>query len=103
VNAREKPLALYVFSEDSGAIEQVVGRTSSGGVCVNDVVMHMVGPTLPFGGVGASGMGSYHGQSNFTTFTHAKSVPRKSTLFDISVRYAPYKEWKLKMIRRLMG
>jgi aldehyde dehydrogenase (NAD+) len=103
VNAREKPLALYVFSEDSGAIEQVVGRTSSGGVCVNDVVMHMVGPTLPFGGVGASGMGSYHGQSNFTTFTHAKSVLRKSTLFDISVRYAPYKEWKLKMIRRLMG
>jgi aldehyde dehydrogenase (NAD+) len=97
---RPKPLALYIFSEDSRAIEKVLNRTSSGGVSINDVIMHMAGATLPFGGVGASGMGNYHGKSSFTTFTHEKGVYQKSTLFDIRLRYAPYTAGKLRLMKR---
>jgi aldehyde dehydrogenase (NAD+) len=102
VNNRPKPLALYVFAHDSDTIERVLTETSSGGVSVNDVIMHMASPNLPFGGVGASGMGHYHGESSFKTFTHAKSVLKKSTLIDIPLRYAPYGDSKIKWIKRLM-
>ena len=101
VNGRPKPLALYLFTRDAAARERVLDETSSGGVCINDVVMHMPSPYLPFGGVGASGMGNYHGRRSFDTFTHAKGVMKKSTWPDIPVRYAPYTASKLKWIQRL--
>jgi aldehyde dehydrogenase (NAD+) len=102
INARPKPLALYLFSKSSRVREQVLEETSSGGVCVNDVVMHMPSPSLPFGGVGASGMGHYHGKRSFETFTHAKGVMTKATWLDVPIRYAPYTESKRKWVQRLM-
>jgi aldehyde dehydrogenase (NAD+) len=101
VNARPKPLALYLFSSSRERQALVLARTSSGGVCVNDVVMHMPVPELPFGGVGASGMGHYHGEYSFKAFTHAKGVLRKSTWIDIPIRYAPYSLRNLKILRWL--
>lgn len=101
VRSRPKPLALYLFTQDDKKIDEVLCNTSSGGVSINDVIMHMASPTLPFGGVGASGMGNYHGAFSFKTFTHAKSVLKKSTFMDIPLRYAPYTESKLKWMKRL--
>jgi len=91
VNAHPKPLALYVFSNNSSKVEQVLKQTSSGGAAVNDTLVHIANPELPFGGVGASGMGAYHGKGSFETFSHYKSVLEKSNLFDVPVRYPPYK------------
>ncbi|MBC7387445.1 MAG: aldehyde dehydrogenase family protein [Cryobacterium sp.] len=102
VNERPKPLALYVFGHDLGNIDRVLEETSSGGVSVNDVIMHMASPNLPFGGVGASGMGNYHGEYSFRAFTHEKSVLKKSTLIDVPLRYAPYTDSKIKWIKRLI-
>ncbi|XP_066835856.1 aldehyde dehydrogenase family 3 member A2-like isoform X3 [Anser cygnoides] len=73
INSREKPLALYVFSNDKKVIKRVISETSSGGVTVNDVIMHFFLPTLPFGGVGNSGMGTYHGKHSFETFSHLRA------------------------------
>lgn len=101
VNARPKPLALYVFAESSAASDRVLERTSSGGACVNDTITHLAVPELPFGGVGPSGMGAYHGKTGFDTFTHEKAILSKGTLIDPSIRYPPYTETKAKWIRRL--
>ncbi len=90
INDRPKPLALYVFSNNQKNINKILKETSSGGVCVNDTLMHIANPHLPFGGVGESGMGAYHGHASFTTFTHQKSVLHKSFLFDMPIRYNPY-------------
>ena len=82
VTARDKPLALYVFAEDEPVATEVIDRTTSGGVCVNATLFHIAVPGLPFGGVGESGMGAYHGRATFDTFTHRKSVltrPTRST------------------------
>ena len=97
-----KPLALYLFGGTSAQQDQVLSSTSSGGVCINDVIMQAGVPNLPFGGVGASGMGSYHGQSGFDTFSHQKSVLRRPFRFDFKLRYPPYK-LDLKVLRRLAG
>jgi aldehyde dehydrogenase (NAD+) len=102
INARPKPLALYLFSKSDAIRARVLEETSSGGVCINDVVMHMPSLSLPFGGVGASGMGHYHGKRSFETFTHQKGVMTKTTWPDIRIRYAPYTESKRKWIQRLM-
>ena len=102
INARPKPLALYIFSQDKRLQQRVLQRTSSGGVCVNDVVVHVAVPELPFGGVGASGTGAYHGRASFETFSHRKSVLRKSMRVDLPVRYPPYSVSKLKWIKRLL-
>jgi aldehyde dehydrogenase (NAD+) len=102
VNRRPKPLALYVFSRDKQAIATVLARTSSGGVCVNDTVAHLSVADLPFGGVGESGMGAYHGRSSFETFCHRKSVLDRSTIVDPKVRYPPYNEGKLKIAKWLV-
>lgn len=102
VNGRPRPLALYVFAGESGVADRVLERTSSGGACVNDVVAHLGIPELPFGGVGASGMGAYHGRAGFETFTHRRSVLHKSTMLDVKLRYPPYDESKFKWIRRLL-
>jgi len=101
VNGRPKPLSLYLFSGSSASRERVLTETSAGGVAVNDVVMHMPVPELPFGGVGASGMGHYHGEFSFKAFTHAKGVLRKPTWIDVPLRYAPYTLRNLRVLRWL--
>ncbi len=102
VNARPKPLALYVFSNNKGVQDRVLTRTSSGGATVNHCWMHLANPNLPFGGVGESGMGAYHGKASFDVFTHRKSVLRKSTYFDVSLTYPPFTDDKKKWLRRLL-
>jgi aldehyde dehydrogenase (NAD+) len=99
IRKRPKPLAAYYFSKNSGNIEKFLTTTSSGGVSVNDTVMHLCSAKLPFGGVGASGMGSYHGKASFQTFSHAKSVLIKNKYFDFPLRYLPYKNWKQKIFK----
>ncbi len=102
IRKRPKPLALYLFSRSATARSQLLAGTSSGGVCLNDVVLQVGVPELPFGGVGASGMGSYHGQAGFDTFSHQRSVLRRGFRFDLPFRYPPYGE-RLAQIKRLMG
>ena len=92
VNKREKPLALYYFGKDD---QKILRHTSSGGACVNDVIMHIVNYKLPFGGVGNSGMGAYHGKDSFLTFSHRRSVIKTPTWVDMPFRYMPYKLFKL--------
>jgi aldehyde dehydrogenase (NAD+) len=91
INANDKPLALYIFSSKSKNIENVVNKTSSGGICVNDVVLQFTNPNLPFGGVGTSGMGSAHGFYGFKAFSHERSIMRQSGLLDLNHGiYPPY-------------
>ncbi len=100
VNARPKPLSLYLFSRDTRKQEQVRLETSSGGYCINDAVVQVASHLLPFGGVGDSGMGSYHGKAGFDTFSHTKSVVKNTLLFDIPLRYVPYR-FKLRLVKWL--
>ena len=102
INQQPKPLALYLFSTDTRKQDTLLHSTSSGGVCLNDTVMHIAVNDLPFGGVGDSGMGAYHGKASFDTFSHFKSVLRKQFWFDLDWRYAPYTPEKLKQIRRIV-
>ncbi len=90
VNQRPRPLALYFFSEDRRRQRLVLAQTSSGGACLNDAVLQFAHPLLPFGGVGYSGIGAYHGRASFETFSHRRSVLRKSALPDLGMRYPPY-------------
>lgn len=87
---KPKPLALYIFSHDEKHIDRTVRELSYGGGCINDVVIHLASNRLPFGGVGSSGMGSYHGKSGFNAFTHYKSIVDKKTWIDLPMRYQPY-------------
>ncbi len=91
VNIHPKPLALYYFSNNKEKQGRVIREISFGGGCINDTIVHLATPYLPFGGVGNSGMGNYHGKASFDTFSHKKSVLKKSNLIDISLRYPPYK------------
>ena len=102
VNDREKPLALYAFSNDDDTLKHVVANTSAGGVTLNHAVLHLAVPDLPFGGVGESGTGSYHGKSGFDTFSHFKSVLGKPTRPDPALMYPPYTATKQKIIRKFM-
>lgn len=102
INSRPKPLALYLFSTNEQIQNHVLQSTSSGGVCLNDTVMQVGVLGLPFGGVGESGMGSYHGKASFDVFSHQKSVLKRSLWFDLGWRYAPYKPEKLKQIKRIV-
>jgi aldehyde dehydrogenase (NAD+) len=101
INERDKPLALYVFAEDPAVIDGVVARTSSGAVGANVTLLHAAVPGLPFGGVGASGMGAYHGKAGFDTFSHRKPVLSRPTRFDPSVAYPPYSGLKQRLLRKL--
>ena len=101
VNKRDKPLALYYFSEDKNNIEKVIRETSSGGVTINDTILHVGTANLPFGGVGTSGMGSYHGKKSFDTFTHEKSIVKRGTYIEFSFRFAPFKD-KINLLRKVM-
>jgi aldehyde dehydrogenase (NAD+) len=96
-----KPLACYIFTEDKHIANKLISEISYGGGCINDVVIQFANHHMPFGGVGNSGMGSYHGKFSFDTFSHKKSVVKNKTYIDIPVRYAPYDEKKLKILKRL--
>lgn len=96
-----KPLSLYIFSENKDVQQEVLNNVSFGGGCVNDTVYHFASPYLPFGGVGSSGMGAYHGKGNFDSFSHQKSVLKQTTLFDIPFRYPNVKDG-LKKIKMFM-
>lgn len=99
VNGREKPLAMYFFSSSKEKQKKILTRTSSGGGCINDTIVHLTNARMPFGGVGYSGMGSYHGKFSFNAFIHHRSIISKSTLLDMPLRYAPYKNklWLAKL------
>jgi acyl-CoA reductase-like NAD-dependent aldehyde dehydrogenase len=90
VNNRDKPLALYVYTRNNKISDRVLTECSSGGACINDSVVHIGNPNLPFGGVGASGIGAYHGRASFDTFSHLKSVMHRSASIDLDIRYAPW-------------
>ncbi|RLE26339.1 MAG: aldehyde dehydrogenase family protein [Actinobacteria bacterium] len=102
VNDREKPLALYAFSTSDAVLSRIVDRTSAGGVTLNHALLHLAIPDQPFGGVGESGMGSYHGKMGFDVFSHRKPVLSKPLRPDPSIMYAPYTKMKKKLIRKFM-
>jgi aldehyde dehydrogenase (NAD+) len=102
VRQGEKPLALYLFGGGSNARDRVLASTSSGSVVFNDAILQAAVPDLPFGGVGASGMGNYHGEAGFRTFSHQRSVMFRTAQPDLPVRYPPY-AGKLGLMRRLLG
>ena len=102
VNSREKPLALYLFSTNKEAQEKVLTACSFGGGCINDTVVHLATSHMGFGGVGNSGMGSYHGKRSFDTFSHEKSILSKSNWPDLNIRYHPYSKMKEKLLRMVM-
>ena len=99
VNQRAKPLALYLCTKKRSAEKFVLERVSSGGVCVNDTISHLINPDLPFGGVGASGMGQYHGKYSFDTFTHEKSVFYKPADWNLPVCYPPFTKGKMNLVK----
>lgn len=90
--AKQKPLALYLFTQDKGRAREAVARLSFGGGCINDVVIHLATSEMGFGGVGESGMGAYHGRDGFNAFSHTKSIVDKKTWMDLPVRYQPYRK-----------
>ena len=94
VTSREKPLAFYYFGKESDGWD-IIRRTSSGGGCINDVIMHIANENIPFGGVGNSGMGRYHGKESFDAFSHTRSIVATGTLIDLPFRYMPYKMFRL--------
>ena len=99
INARPHPLALYLFSRDRNTQERFLRRTSFGGGCINDTIIHLATSRMGFGGVGQSGMGSYHGRASFDTFSHRKSIVKQSTRIDLPIRYAPYTAAKDRLLR----
>jgi len=102
INLRPQPLALYFFSTNRKKQQRILANVSFGGGCINDTIMHLANPYLPFGGVGNSGMGAYHGKASFDTFSHRKSILKKSNLFDIKLRYPPYDLSKLRIMKKLL-
>ena len=101
VNARPKPLALYVFTSDQQRARELIDRMPSGGAVINHVALHCLVPQLPFGGVGASGMGAYHGKWGFEALSHRRAVLAKPTKPDPSLMYPPYTDRAMKLIRRV--
>lgn len=99
---REKPLAAYLFSGDRKTQEQFLNRLSFGGGCINDTIMHLATSRMGFGGVGGSGMGSYHGRRSFETFSHEKNILKKYNWIDMPLRYQPYSEGKEKIVRMFL-
>ncbi len=99
INRRPIPLALYLFSRSQTIREQVLEQVRCGGACINDVIMHLTVHDLPFGGLGSSGMGAYHGQAGFETFSHHQSILKQSTRLDLQLRYPPYGT----LIKKMLG
>ena len=102
VTSNDSPLALYIFSSDRRRIKRITSVIGFGGGCVNDVVIHLATSNMPFGGFGASGLGSYHGKASFETFTHYKSIVNKSTAMDLPMRYQPYTKSNDKIVKRFL-
>ena len=102
LNQKPKPLALYLFSNDKQTVKQITSRCRYGGGCINDTIVHLATTEMPFGGVGESGMGSYHGKQGFKTFSHTKSIVDKKNWIDFPVRYSPYKKLYLKLLKFLL-
>ena len=94
VTSREKPLAFYYFGKEADGWD-IIGKTSSGGGCINDVIMHIANENIPFGGVGNSGMGRYHDKESFEAFSHTRSIVSTGTWIDLPFRYMPYKMFGL--------
>ncbi|KOP24121.1 aldehyde dehydrogenase [Hapalosiphon sp. MRB220] len=103
INSQPKPLAFYLFSNNKNLQQKVLHTTSSGTVCLNETVMHIGVSSLPFGGVGDSGIGSYHGKFSFDTFSHHKSILSNPFWLDLKWRYAPYTKGKLSFLKRILG
>ena len=101
INARSPALALYAFTRNKATADRIISSTRSGSATINDVVVFMANPDLPFGGVGASGMGAYHGRHSFETFSHRRAVLRRSFSLDASIRYPPFTKDKLALLRRM--
>ena len=102
VNSMDSPLALYIFASDKKVIKYVTSHIQYGGGCVNDTIVHLATTEMGFGGVGASGMGSYHGKHGFDTFTHYKSIMDKKTFLDLPMRYQPYNKLNDKLIKMFL-
>ena len=102
VCSRHRPLALYLFAEDKNVINRIMNTVPFGGGCVNDTIVHLATDTLPFGGIGNSGMGRYHGKASFDCFTCDKSVLNKSTKMDLPMRYPPYSDKTLNLVKKLL-
>jgi aldehyde dehydrogenase (NAD+) len=101
ISKYEKPLSLYVFSKNKKFIDEILTKHSFGGGCINDTIIHFANHRLPFGGVGHSGIGAYHGKLSFDTFSHKKAIVKKATWLDIPIRYAPYKN-KLSFLKKIL-
>ena len=100
---RPKPLACYIFTKNQKFANKILHEFSFGGGCINDCIMHLANDYIPFGGVGESGMGGYHGEYSFNTFTHEKSILKNTGIFDLPHRFPPYTKEKLSFIRKLLG
>ena len=102
INSMPHPLALYIFTNDNGIARKVISQCGFGGGCINDTIIHLATSEMGFGGVGPSGMGSYHGKDGFHTFTHYKSIVDKKTWIDLPMRYQPYKKINEKLVRMFL-
>lgn len=102
LHTMEHPLATYIFSKNKSNIKLILDNHQFGGGCINDTIIHLASTAMGFGGIGNSGMGSYHGKNGFDTFTHYRSIVKKSNLIDMPMRYQPYTDSKLKLIRKFM-
>lgn len=101
INAHPKPLALYVFSENTTFAEDIINRFAFGGGCINDTISHVASQYLPFGGVGTSGIGQYHGEHSFDTFTYKKAIVKKSTKIDLKLVFPPFNN-RLNLVKKFM-
>lgn len=99
IGQRDKPLAAYLFTRNNTSEKRFAEAISTGNMCINDVLMFMSVPELPFGGVGMSGMGQYHGKAGFDRFSHLKAVMKRARFPEISIRFAPYSDWKMKILK----
>lgn len=102
INKQPKPLALYLFTNNKAVEQKVINETSAGGVSLNDTILHLANTSLPFGGVGNSGIGSYHGEQSFKTFSHKKSILKKGNKFNTTMMYPPYNEKQLNLIKKFL-
>ena len=102
INSRPHPLAAYYFSKDKQRIRQFTANVQFGGGCINDTIIHLATSHMGFGGVGASGMGSYHGKEGFDTFSHRKSIVDKKTWLDLPMRYQPYRRCNDRLIKMFL-
>ena len=102
IKAHEKPLACYVFTRDEDTAKRIIKSISYGGGCINDVILQVSNHYMPFGGVGSSGIGSYHGKFGFDTFSHKKSIVWSKTMIDLPIRYAPFSPLKFRMLKKIL-